>query len=93
MGVSLLASTSSEGQITFFDLNRKQIHCVLQKAHGGKSISHLSFVSGEPILISSSGEHNSIKMWFFEAGLIQPRLLKERCGHSGAPTKLRFYGG
>jgi len=93
MGVSLLASTSSEGQITLFDLNKKQIHSVLRKAHGGKRISHLSFISGEPILISSSGELNSLKMWFFEPGLIQPRLLKERCGHSGAPTKLRFYGG
>jgi U3 small nucleolar RNA-associated protein 21 len=53
----------------------------------------MSFVHGEPLLISSSGPDNSIKMWFFEPGLTQPRLLKERCGHSGAPHLLRFYGG
>lgn len=32
-------------------------------------------------------------MWFFEKGLIQPRLLKERCGHAETPHKIRFYGG
>lgn len=47
----------------------------------------------EPILISSSEEDNSLKMWFFEKGLTQPRILKERCGHAEAPQKIRFYGG
>jgi len=95
MGVALLASCSSEGSgaITFWDLNKQQIHSMVQKPHGGKRVSHISFISGEPILISSSGSHNSIKMWFFENGSVQPRLLKERCGHSGAPRLLRFYGG
>lgn len=47
----------------------------------------------EPILISSSEEDNSLKMWHFEKGITQPRLLKERCGHAETPNKLRFYGG
>ena len=47
----------------------------------------------EPILISSSEDDNSLKMWFFEKGLTQPRLLKERCGHAEAPHRIRFYGG
>jgi U3 small nucleolar RNA-associated protein 21 len=47
----------------------------------------------EPILISSSDADNSIKMWFFEKGVTQPRLLKERSGHAEPPSRLRFYGG
>jgi len=33
-------------------------------------------MANEPILISSSEEGNSIKMWFFENGQILPRLLR-----------------
>lgn len=33
-------------------------------------------MQNEPILISSSEEGNSIKMWFFEKGLTVPRLLR-----------------
>jgi len=47
----------------------------------------------EPVLISSSEDGNSIKMWFFEKGLTVPRLLRQRAGHSDAPIKIRFYGG
>jgi len=47
----------------------------------------------EPILLSSSEDDNSLKMWFFEKGLTQPRLLKERCGHAETPHRIRFYGG
>ncbi len=47
----------------------------------------------EPILITSSEDDNSLKMWFFEKGLTQPRILKERCGHAEPPHKIRFYGG
>ena len=32
----------------------------------------------EPILITSSDDDNSLKMWIFEKGLIQPKFLKER---------------
>ncbi len=47
----------------------------------------------EPILITSSDDDNSLKMWFFEKGSTQPRILKERCGHAMPPHKIRFYGG
>ena len=46
----------------------------------------------EPILITSSEEGNSIKMWYFEKGITVPRLLRQRSGHSDAPIKIRFYG-
>jgi len=94
MGVSLLASVSGEGtSITLWDLNKQKIYSVVQIAHSERRISYLQFMPNEPILISSSEEDNSLKMWFFERGMTNPRLLKERCGHAEPPHKIRFYGG
>ena len=47
----------------------------------------------EPIMITTSEKGNFIKMWFFEKGLVEPRLLRQRCGHCEPPNKIRFYGG
>jgi U3 small nucleolar RNA-associated protein 21 len=94
MSASLLASISGEGSsITLWDLNKQKVHSVVQLPHNGRLISCLQFMPNEPILLSSSEEDNSLKMWFFERGTTQPRLLKERCGHSQPPHKIRFYGG
>lgn len=72
LGVSILASVSesSEGgeNIVFWDLNQKKILSTLQDAHSSKQVSCIHFMSGEPVLISSSEEGNSIKMWLFEKG-------------------------
>jgi len=97
LGVSLLASiTDSDidgGKITLWDLNEKKIHAVVDGAHAGKQVSHISFLHNEPILISSSYQGNSLKMWHFEKGVSVPRLLKQRAGHIENPIKIRFYGG
>jgi U3 small nucleolar RNA-associated protein 21 len=50
-------------------------------------------MSNEPVLISSSEEGNSIKMWLFEKGQAVPRLLRQRAGHAETPSRIRFYGG
>jgi WD40 repeat protein len=87
--ISLLASISSNenggGNITLWDLNKQKVHAIVPNAHRGKPITHISFINNEPILVSSSEDDNSLKMWFFEKGVIIPRLLKERAGHSEAP--------
>ena len=97
LGVSLLASISespSDGQnIAFWDLNQKQFSTLLSAPHSGKQVSCLKFLSGEPVLISSSNDGNSIKMWLFEKGLLVPRLLRQRSGHVEPPNRIRFYGG
>lgn len=97
LGVSLLASVtrSSNGgrNIVFWDLNQKKIHSILKDAHSGKQVSDIKFMANEPVLISSSDEGNSIKMWLFEQGLSVPRLLRQRTGHADQPYKIRFYGG
>ena len=72
LGVSLLASVtdSLEGgqNIVFWDLNQKKILSTLQDPHSKKQISDVQFMANEPVLISSSEEGNSIKMWLFEKG-------------------------
>jgi len=67
LGVSLLASTTDSsscgGKITLWDLNEKKIHSTLDEAHSGKQVSHIHFLQNEPVLVSSSNDGNSIKMW------------------------------
>ena len=80
MGVSILASVTeskkSGDRVTFWDLNEKKVFSFLDGAHKGKQISHIKFIHNEPVIITSSNEDNSIKMWLFEKGLSVPRLLK-----------------
>ena len=95
IGKSLLASCTTDGNILFWDLNEKKIHSVIQRAHNSKPIDKVEFFNGEPILLSSSGDDNSIKMWLFDldfASNVAPRLLKERSGHSDTPHIIKFYG-
>ena len=65
-----------------WDLNARKIHAIMDAPHSGKDVTHLEFLANEPVLVTSSEEDNSIKMWLFEKGQIKPRLLRERSGHS-----------
>jgi len=54
-------------------------------------VDKIEFLNGEPVIMSQSGADNSLKMWLFDiaAGCTTaPRILKERAGHSDAPTML-----
>lgn len=77
----------------FWDLNQRKIYSTLSNVHAGKQVSDIQFMQNEPVLITSSEEGNSIKMWLFEKGLTVPRLLRQRTGHADQPSKIRFYGG
>ena len=68
-------------------LDRK-LQSSLEEAHVG-AVSRAEFVYGEPILISTGAEDNSIKVWIFDAPDGSARLLRSREGHRGAPTKIR----
>jgi len=91
LNLSLLAS-SGKGEIAFWDLNKKILHYVLKNPHGTFNVENVLFLPGENLLVSSSGNHNSIKMWIFDKDSVVPRLLKEREGHSTNPHFIRFYG-
>ena len=65
----------------------------MKNPHSGRFINSINFIPNEPVLVSASEDDNSIKMWLLEKGQSEPRLLRERCGHAEAPSKIRFYGG
>ena len=94
LGVSLMATACKEGGvIVLWDLNAKKIWTEMKKPHSEKNISSVCFVPNEPVLVTASEDDNSIKMWLFEKGQSEPRLLRERAGHAEPPHKIRFYGG
>lgn len=92
LNISLLASTDTSGDIVFWDLNSKQKHYVLKAPHNEKIITNLKFLPNEPLLVSASGDGNSIVMWQFEKESTVPKFLKQRSGHFVNPHMIRFYG-
>lgn len=78
-----MASTSQDtASIIFWDLNGQKILAEMKSPHADHDTTHMCFIPNEPVLVSSSDEDNSIKMWLFEKGQMKPRLLRERTGHS-----------
>lgn len=93
LNLSLLASSDSRGNIQFWDLNKQTLNYTLKSKDENHLIDSLLFLPNEPILVTSSGSGNFIKMYKLEANTGVPQLLKLRAGHSEAPHKVRFYGG
>ncbi|PYI01276.1 snoRNA binding protein [Aspergillus sclerotiicarbonarius CBS 121057] len=86
------------GDITIWDLNNGgRTAGVLRRAHrtlageSGTGISHIQFLDGQPVMVSS-GRDNSLKTWIFDEIPFSyiPRPLHARSGHSGAITTLNF---
>mmetsp|Transcript_13275 Transcript_13275/g.24902 ORF Transcript_13275/g.24902 Transcript_13275/m.24902 type:complete len:864 (-) Transcript_13275:28-2619(-) len=86
----VLATGDNAGRVRIWDLPGKRLDSQIV-AHEQHSIDGLSFLPGEPILISSSGGHNCIKQWVLEADGPIPRLLRHRSGFNDQPTLVRFY--
>lgn len=70
-----LMATASDQAVTLWDLNQHKIWHEF-KPHQGRSITWVEFLPGEPVLFTASEEDNSIKMWLFERGQSEPRLLR-----------------
>lgn len=88
-GPSIMASSSSNGQIAFWDLEEKKIMSTLLAHHD--SICTLKFLPNEPLLLTTSND-NSLKLWIFDKLDGTPRLLRYREGHSSPPMCIRFHG-
>eukprot|EP01034_Spumella_vulgaris_P032453 gene32453-40053_t len=71
---------------------QRRLHSTLEDAHEGP-VSRVSFMHGEPIMVSTGASDNSIKVWIFDSPDGSARLLRSREGHSGGPTRIRYYGG
>ena len=95
----VMATASSEsGDIKLWDLNNGgRVMGVLRSAHllsetePGSGITHIQFLDGQPLLVSS-GKDNSLKTWIFDEVPFSPipRPLHSRGGHASAITSLGF---
>ena len=90
MSHSLLVTGCDNGIINIWDLNKKSIHYTLNNDF--TNISNILFLPEEPIMVITSENDNSIKMYKFEKNTSVPQLLKFRVGHTSSPLHLKFYG-
>ncbi|NWI18602.1 WDR36 protein, partial [Crypturellus soui] len=89
-GHPVMAAGSPVGHIALWDLEEKKIISQMRNAHS-TAIAGMSFVPGEPLLITN-GADNAIRVWIFDGPGGTGRLLRSRTGHSAPPTKIRYHG-
>ena len=88
-GPPLMATSSTNGQIAFWNLEEKKVASTLLAHHDG--IFTLKFLPSEPLLLTTSLD-NSLKLWIFDKLDGNPRLLRYREGHSASPLCIRYHG-
>ncbi|KAK9476161.1 Utp21 specific WD40 associated putative domain-containing protein [Lipomyces japonicus] len=98
-GNAHLAAGTVEGDIYFYDINRKRRVHILRDVHSAKhgGVSSVHFLNGQPVFITSGGD-NKLKEYVFDPELSAssqliispPRLLRSRGGHSESPVVLFF---
>ncbi|XP_067341278.1 WD repeat-containing protein 36 isoform X1 [Channa argus] len=89
-GPPIVASSSPQGHIAFWDLVRRQLVAQQRHAHS-TAVASATFLHGEPLLITN-GADNAIKVWIFDQEGGEARLLRSRQGHSAPPTTIRHHG-
>ncbi|ODV84308.1 hypothetical protein CANARDRAFT_29191 [[Candida] arabinofermentans NRRL YB-2248] len=94
-----LVCSMVNGDLFFYDLNKKSRVHILRNAHkevyGG--VTKASFLNGQPIVVTT-GPDNSLKEYVFDPVLSTtnssvvspPRHLRSRGGHSAPPTAITF---
>ncbi|CAO3616505.1 unnamed protein product [Cunninghamella blakesleeana] len=88
--VQMMATANMHGDVALWDLSQRRLVHIMKGAHDGV-ISSLSFLYGQPILVTA-GSDNSVKQWIFEKENVVPKVLKSRSGHYSPPSKIRYYG-
>ncbi|KAG8598191.1 hypothetical protein GDO81_002524 [Engystomops pustulosus] len=89
-GHPIMAAGSPIGHIGLWDLEEKKLMSQMREAHS-TAIAGLTFVHGEPLLITNAAD-NAIRVWIFDGPGGQGRLLRFRLGHSAPPTFVRYHG-
>ncbi|XP_053150733.1 WD repeat-containing protein 36 isoform X2 [Hemicordylus capensis] len=89
-GHPVMAAGSPIGHIGLWDLEDKKLLGQMRNVHT-TAVSGISFVQGEPLLITN-GADNAIRVWIFDGPGGNGRLLRCRMGHSAPPTKIRYHG-
>lgn len=88
-GPPMMATSSNNGQIAFWNLEEKKVVVTLL-AHT-EGVFTLKFLPNEPLLLTTSSD-NSLKLWIFDKLDGNPRLLRYREGHSSSPLFIRYHG-
>lgn len=88
-GPPMMATSSTNGQIAFWNLEEKKVVGTLLAHNDG--IFTLKFLPNEPLLLTTSLD-NSLKLWIFDKLDGTPRLLRYREGHSASPLCIRYHG-
>lgn len=88
-GPPMMATSSTNGQIAFWNLEEKKVAGTLLAHDDG--IFTLKFMPNEPLLLTTSVD-NSLKLWIFDKLDGSPRLLRVREGHSASPLFIRYHG-
>ncbi|XP_078127927.1 WD repeat-containing protein 36 isoform X1 [Sander vitreus] len=88
-GPPIVASSSPQGHIAFWDLERRQLVTQLRHAHS-TAVAAATFVHREPLLVTN-GADNAIKVWIFDQEGGGARLLRSRQGHSAPPTTIHHH--
>lgn len=88
-GFSFMATGSTSGRVSLWDLEKRKISSILE-AHSG-AVSSLVCFNGEPLMFTASPD-NSIKLWIFDMPDGGPRLLRRREGHAAPPLCIRYHG-
>lgn len=89
-GEPFLVSSSSEGHLAIWDLEKKKLTAQMRNIHQD-TISGCNFVHNEPLLVTNSND-NSLKVWCFDQTDLTGRILYQREGHRLPPTRIRFHG-
>lgn len=90
--IPLLASSDHEGNINIWDLNERKLFSQMKKVHNFP-ITCLEFLTTELILLSGSGQENSMIQWKYdELADMKFRMIRTRKGLENSVKKLRFYG-
>lgn len=99
-GSAHLCLGSTNGDIVFYDLDRRSRIHVLKGIHSESygGITRASYLNGQPIVVTSGGD-NQLKEYVFDPSLSQsdsgvvvqpPRFLRSRGGHSQQPSFISF---
>eukprot|EP00794_Sanderia_malayensis_P006767 gene6767-7529_t len=89
-GNPVMATGSTAGHVSLWDLEKRQIHSIIHDCHHG-NVSGMKFLQNQPLMITS-GSDNTLKLWIFDNSDGSGRLHKYRTGHSEPPTRVRYYG-
>lgn len=87
-GAPTMTTADVGGNLAVWDLEKQELAGKITKVHTGP-VTQLYFVTGEPIMISTSAD-NSMRVWVLDAADGMPRQLNILEGHAAAASAVEF---